>query len=51
MGTRGDEGMLSHRDLLGSGRFDGVRGGAVRSSERWAMASSVGRFASGVSGA
>lgn len=43
--------MLSQRDLLGSGRFDGVRGGAVRSSERRAMASSVGRFLSGVSGA
>ena len=43
-GARGDEGMLSHGDLVGSGRFEGVRGGAVRSSERAAIASSVGRL-------
>ena len=38
--------MLSHGDLLGSGRFEGVRGGAVRSSERSAIVSSVGRLES-----
>ena len=40
--------MLSHSDLFGSGRFDGVRGGAVRSSERRAIASRVGRLVSDV---
>ena len=38
--------MLSHSDLFGSGRLEGVRGGAVRSSERRAIASRVGRLAS-----
>ena len=38
--------MLSHGDLLGSRRFEGVRGGAVRSSERSAIVSSVGRLES-----
>ena len=36
--------MLSHGDLVGSGRLEGVRVGAVRSSERSAIVSSVGRF-------
>lgn len=36
--------MLSHGDLVGSGRLQGVRAGAVRSSERCAIISSVGRF-------
>jgi len=35
--------MLSHGNLFGSGRFVGVRGGAVRSSVRRAVVSSVGR--------
>jgi hypothetical protein len=43
--------MLSHNDLFGSGRLEGVRGGAVRNSERRAIASSVGRFVIGVRGA
>jgi hypothetical protein len=38
--------MLSHGDLVGSGRLKGVRAGAVRSSERCAIVSSVGRFES-----
>jgi hypothetical protein len=38
--------MLSQSDLFGSGRLEGVRGGAVRSSERRAIASRVGRLAS-----
>jgi hypothetical protein len=37
---------LSHSDLFGSGRLEGVRGGAVRSSERRAIASRVGRLVS-----
>ena len=40
--------MLSHSDLFGSGRLEGVRGGAVRSSERRAIASRVGRLVSDV---
>jgi hypothetical protein len=40
--------MLSHGDLFGSGRLEGVRGGAMRLSVRCAVASSVGRFARGV---
>ncbi len=40
--------MFSQSDLLGSGRLVGVRGGAVRSSERRAIVSSVGRLASDV---
>jgi hypothetical protein len=36
--------MLSHGDLVGSGRFEGVRASALRSSERCAIVSSVGRF-------
>ena len=36
--------MWSHGKLVGSGRFKGVRGGAVRSSERAAITSSVGRL-------
>ena len=40
--------MLSHNDLFGSGRLEGVRGGAVRSSERRAIASRVGRLVSDV---
>lgn len=39
---------MSHNDLFGSGRLEGVRGGAVRSSERRAIASRVGRLASDV---
>lgn len=35
--------MLSQSDLVESGRLVGVRGGAVRSSERRAIVSSVGR--------
>jgi hypothetical protein len=38
--------MLSQSDLVESGRLVGVRGGAVRSSERRAIVSSVGRLAS-----
>jgi hypothetical protein len=40
--------MLTQSDLFGSGRLEGVRGGAVRSSERRAIASRVGRLASDV---
>jgi hypothetical protein len=36
--------MLSQGDLVGSGRFEGVRCGAVRNSERSAIVSSVGRL-------
>jgi len=40
--------MLSQSVLFGSGRLEGVRWGAVRSSERRAIASRVGRLASDV---
>ena len=42
--------MLSQSDLVKSGRLVGVRGGAVRSSERRAIVSSVGRLESDVRG-